>query len=277
MLIKIIMVPFFLRTDTPKYIYASEVDKTTARAKIIQANSFIYSPESLEGVTNETLNNYEKQESQGSAGFGALFSTRYRTRLLSGCFVAFAQQISGINFLIFYSTKLFEKSGKAKEMTVTVGLANFLGSFVALYAIGKFGRKFNIVWGTLLQGIGMLLLFIGFRTDSFGILAAAVVIYMLFFAVGLGGSEMAYISEILPPAGVSIALAVQWILTAAIAQSLLSLMNFFGPNALLIFFTGACFLFFFAADYLMIETKDKNEEMIAQEFENREYKFLNFK
>lgn len=276
---KVIMTPMLLASDTPKYLYSSSPDKSAAKDRILEAYANIYTAESLDQVVSESISALEQQDARGKPDFMTLVSPAYRARLISGCFVSFAQQVSGINFLIFYSTKLFEAEGiqTARIMTVVIGASNFFGSFIALFAISRFGRKFNIVWGSLFQGLGFLLLLIGFQGKLFIVEAIAVVVYMMFFAVGLGGSQMAYISEILPPLGVSISGAIQWILTAAIAQSLLTLMTAFGPTTMILFFTSACFLFFFTLDYLMIETKDKTSEEIARDFQNKSYKFLDFK
>lgn len=277
--LKFFLTPMLLRTDTPKFIYQSEPDKTIAREKVISAYGKIYDAEVAEAVADETINNFDKAGE--SAGEGAtqdsVFAPAMRLRLISGVFVCFAQQVSGINFLIFYSTELFKELGKDKVMTIVIGLANFGGSFIATAVISRLGRKFNIVVGSLFQGVGMLLLFIGFQMKEFSLLAAAVVIYMLAFAIGLGGSQMAYLSEILTPKGISFACGMQWIMTAAIAQSLLTLKSLFGATALILFFTVACFIFTITLDYLMIETKGKSNETVAKEFQERRYRFFNFK
>lgn len=274
---KLIMTPVFVRSDTPKYIYSSESNKESAKEKIITAYSFIYASESIQKAASDTIESFEKQEGQSGESMAALFGPRYRLRLISGMFLCFAQQMSGINFLVFYSTKLFEDMGKDRIMTLVIGLANFGGSFIALYAVGRFGRKFNIVLGCLFQGLGMLLLFIGFQTQNFEILALAVVVYILFFAIGLGGSQMAYISEILPPIGVGLACAIQWIFTALIGQYLLTFMRICGPTVLILFFMTSCLMFFVGLDYMMIETKDKTEETIGKEFETKHYRILDFR
>ena len=276
-ILKMILMPFYLRSDTPKYIYQNLEDKTQAKEQILKGFSFIYDEKDVESVANDAINFYEQQESKGTVGFSSLFSGSLRTRVISGVYLTFAQQISGINFLIFYSNDLFKSSGKDKEMTIVVGMSNFIGSFIALYAIGKFGRKFNIVWGVLMQCVGFILLYVGYSQNEFWIQALSVVIYIVFFAIGLGGSLMAYLSEILPPAGISIALAVQWLVTALIGQFLLTLVNAVGATTMIIFFASACLFFFFTLDYLMIETKGKNEDTITRQFENKTYKFLDFK
>ena len=244
---------------------------------MIDAYSHIYAVETLQEVTTQAMNSLERQDIDGKITFTTLFTKKYRSRLFSGMYLCFAQQMSGINYLIFYSTELFKASGKDKIMTVVIGCANFFGSFIALYAISAFGRKFNIVWGSLGQALGMLILFVGFKMNEFWVLAAAVIIYICTFAIGLGGSQMAYISEILPPLGVSISCSVQWIMTAIIAQALLPINSAVGPNAMILFFTGACLFFFFSLDALMIETKGKTEDDINTDFEEKQYKFLNFK
>lgn len=276
-LVKLLTIPFLMKSDTPRYIFNSNVDKARARELIADAYSHIYEADYIQNIADETVTNLDQQELTGKITFSTLFTPKYRARIFSGVFLCFAQQMSGINYLIFYSNELFKKSGKEKTMTFVIGLANFVGSAVALYAIRRFGRKFNIVFGSLGQALGMLLLFLGFKFDSFPILACSCVVFVWSFAIGLGGSQMAYISEILPPIGVSISCSVQWIMTAIIAQVMLPADRVFGSTVMILFFTVMCTLFFFTLDYLMIETKDKSEATINSDFENKSYKFLNFK
>ena len=229
-IIRQLTIPFMMKHDTAKYIYNMHPDKERANILMQQAYAEVYSPESVHIVTGKAIDCLTREEQTGKVTFRKLFSAKYRTRLYSGVFVCVALQLSGINYLIFYSTELFRKSGKDKAMTIVVGLSNVAGSLVALYAIRHLGRKFSIVWGVLAQGIGMFLLFVGFKTDSFFILAIDTVLYVSAFAVGLGGNQMAYVAEVLPPLGVSIACAVQWILTALVAQLIYLLIELLEPQ-----------------------------------------------
>lgn len=274
--IRLILMPLFLTSETPKYIYNSSSDKAMARKKMTDTYSKIYREEHLVEMTTKTIENLTQQSTEGNITFKKLFQAKYRRRTFSGMFLSFAQQMSGINYLILYSTQLFRKSGKEKTATFAIGLANVFGSLISLWAIRKYGRKFNIIWGCALQGFGMLFLFLGCVFDMTAVLFSAIILYISAFAVGLGGSQMAYISEILPPIGVSLACAVQWIMTALLAQIMLPLNSLLGSSLMMVLFACLCFCFFFSLDYLMIETKDKSEDRITNEFEMRRYSFLNF-
>lgn len=109
-----ILMPFYLHTDTPKFIYQHLEDKTQAKEQIIKGFSFIYDEKDVDSVANDAVAFYELQESQGTVGFSSLFSGSLRSRVISGVYLTFAQQLSGINFLIFYSNDLFKASGKDK-------------------------------------------------------------------------------------------------------------------------------------------------------------------
>ena len=275
---RLISFPIFVKTDTPKYLYLCSQDRDEAISKIRAAYSHIYVDLDAQEAAFEAVNYYERERFQGDVGLAVLFGPRYRKRLLTGCFITFAQQVSGINFLVYYSTRLFDEiGGYGQTITLVVGLCNFLGSVCVIYLIGKMGRKFNLVVGPMFQAVGMVGLYFGYLQKEFWILVASVIIYMIPYAIGLGGTLTAYVGEILPPLGVGIAFAVQWLMTALVGQFMPRLITEFGPGKLIIFFAVACFLIVFIMDYLTIETKDKSESQIAGEFLTRKYKFMHLK
>ena len=277
-LLRLILFPIYIRTDTPKYLYNSAPNSQAGELAVRRAYGLIYSQRSVDAVASESIALYEKQKTAGTVSVGTLFGPQYRKRLFSGCYVAFGQQVSGINFLIFYSTTLFNElqDGLGKTMTLVVGICNFTGSIIVIYLISRLGRKFNLVMGPLFQSIAFFILYIGYIQKTIWILIVSVCLYIISFAIGLGGTETAYIGEILPPAGVGLALAVQWIMTALIGQFLPALISIFGSSTLIIFFAFACLFFFFTFDYFLIETKGKSEQQIITEFESGHYRFLSF-
>ena len=60
-----------------------------------------------------------------------------------GVCMMLSQQLSGINAIMFYSTKIFESAGLAepKKGTVFVGIINVVFSGVCVLLIERFGRK----------------------------------------------------------------------------------------------------------------------------------------
>ena len=60
----------------------------------------------------------------------------------------FFQQFSGINYFIFYSTKIFNQIGQNGALaTLVLNVANWLSAFIGIVTINKFGRKTNFVLG----------------------------------------------------------------------------------------------------------------------------------
>lgn len=273
---RLVLFPIFIKTDTPKYIYFSEKNKKKAEAMIARVYSHIYISTDALAATSDAISHFEQDSQKGQVGVSSLFSTKYRKRFTSGILVAFTLQFSGINFFTFYSTKLFDsiEDGYGKTMTLVIGINNFFGSMLAIYFIGKLGRKFNLVMGLIFQGVGMYLLVFGNHFRSFWALALGCCIYTLAFAIGFGGTETAYLGEILPPSGVGTTLAFQWTITAFIGQFMAELIDAVGSAALLIFFAATCTTLVFLLDFVTIETKGKTEQAVVKEFESGKYKFM---
>ena len=66
----------------------------------------------------------------------------YRPCLVGVCMML-SQQLSGINAIMFYSTKIFEAAGieEPKKGTVFVGIINVIFSSICVILIERFGRK----------------------------------------------------------------------------------------------------------------------------------------
>lgn len=275
---RLIVLPMFLKSDTPKYIYNSTQSEDEIYNKIKACYKHIYSFDDVDKATFEAIKTFNQQKQEArKVGFGELFTPKFVKRTWAGCFLAFAQQICGINFFIFYSDRIFDKiSGNGKAMTLVIGISNFTAGFLALDLIERLGRKFNFVFGSLIQAFSLAFLLIGIGLEIFAITAAAACIYIMSFAVGLGSSYGAYMNESLPPVGVGLAVAIQWIFTAMIGYLTPILDDQFGEINILTFFAGVCLILFFVLGKITIETKGKKEFQIDEKFAKGELKWFDF-
>ena len=68
-------------------------------------------------------------------------------------FVAFFNQWSGINFILYYAPEILEQAGlAAKESlgnSIAIGGTNLVFTFVGLYLIDRIGRKQLLIIGSL--------------------------------------------------------------------------------------------------------------------------------
>ena len=82
-----------------------------------------------------------------------LFNSALRQPLVIAIMMMLAQQLSGINAAIFFSTEIFRSAGLTDEAsqsaTLGMGAMNVAMTFVSLVAIEKAGRKTLMVAGLI--------------------------------------------------------------------------------------------------------------------------------
>ncbi len=139
-----------------------------------------------------------------------LFSSRLRIPLLIGIGIFFIQQFSGINAVIYYSTKIFGMAGfgsgnTAIMATVGVGVVNTLSTLVAVRFLDQWGRKPLLYTGLIGTAVSLATIsFAFFFKDSLGpdllrvLSVGGVYVYIFFFAISLGPLGWLLISEVYP-------------------------------------------------------------------------------
>ena len=256
---------YYLNQIKPGKTPAEEIEKKTESIR----NWFacVYQEQDVDQVVAKTLEEHEEASSKVQPGFTTMFSKQYRFRLLTACLVNIFQQLSGVNFLIFYSIQLFNKISKnGPFMALVIAGANICGAVVGLFTIERFGRRFNLMYGSLLGAICFVLLIVGIHIPdpliSEIVSTAAVLFYMVAFAVGLGGTMPIFCAEIIPAVGVGIAASMQWLAVAAIGKGVPLLLppeGPFNPEELIGFFAFCLLVSFFFTNYACVETKGMDE------------------
>ena len=149
----------------------------------------------------EVISNSLKNKSDGS--FKAVFSPALRMPLVVGIGLAFFQQITGINTIMYYAPLIFEKSGlsinSAIYQTILIGVINLAFSLVAIYFVDKVGRKPMLILGSLLMTISLLILSVSFSYNLNSIITlVAILLFIASFASTLGPVTWVVISELFP-------------------------------------------------------------------------------
>ena len=133
----------------------------------------------------------------------SLFSGRYNKSLVLAFLVAFFNQLSGINFVLYYAPEILERAGLASGeslfSSISIGVVNLLFTFVGIALIDKFGRKQLMYIGSI--GYILSLAMVGWCFYS-GASSVLLLIFILVFiashAVGQGAVIWVFISEIFP-------------------------------------------------------------------------------
>ncbi|KAF5691669.1 sugar transporter STL1 [Fusarium denticulatum] len=163
-------------------------------------------------------------------------SIKSRKRLLLACFLQAAQQLGGINAIIYYSSTLFEKSvGFSAHMSALMsGFLQtwfFVASFIPWVLIDRIGRRplllsmISVMAATMAVQAGLIYQVENNTATAHaaGIAAAAMLfVFQGAFTIGFQATVWVYPSEILPlrlrQRGSSISTAANWIFNYMIVQ-----------------------------------------------------------
>ncbi len=210
---------------------------------------------------------------QEEGRLGELFLAQFRKPLLIAVALMAFSQFSGINAIMYYSTKIFTTAGvgikDAFMSSVIIGLVNVLFTFVAIAFVDKAGRR-----PLLLIGLGIQVVALGttaamFAAGAGGLaLLMAILAFISAFSMALGPIPWILCSEIFPTRirgrAMSIATFTIWTSCYIVAQTfpMLNDSPAIGPAktfCLYAAFSLAGFLFVLAA---IPETKGRTLEEI---------------
>jgi sugar porter (SP) family MFS transporter len=225
--------------------------------------------------------NFEQELAEISASIDAkhghadepLFSAKYRLPIFLAVSIAFFNQFSGINAILYYLNDIFADAGFNKVsgglQTVIVGLTNLIFTMIAMSVIDKFGRKKLLLIGAVgtaacLFGVAAIFA-TGRRHD---LLIWLLVTYIAFFAFSQGAVIWVYISEVFPnrvrAKGQSLGSFTHWIMAALISLGFPALARWSKPLPF-VFFAAITVVQFFVVLLVYPETKGVSLEKIQKE------------
>jgi sugar porter (SP) family MFS transporter len=205
-----------------------------------------------------------------SAGDGAV---SLRTFFASGTFgfpillaflVAFFNQMSGVNFILYYAPRIFEQAGIEAEAvlgaSVPIGVVNLVFTLLGMYLIDRFGRKKLLYIGSFgyIASLGGVSLAFAGGADG-PVVVALVCAFIAAHAVGQGAVIWVFISEIFPNAvrdyGMSLGSGTHWVMAAIITLVTPSVLSAFTGAQIFAFFAGMMVLQLLFVWLVMPETK----------------------
>ncbi|MFC6825884.1 sugar porter family MFS transporter [Halopelagius fulvigenes] len=160
-----------------------------------------------EDVDTELEEIAETVNKQSDSGLRDLLEPWLRPALVVGLGLAVLQQITGINAVIYYAPTILESTGfggvTSILATVGIGTINVVMTIVAIALVDRVGRRRLLLVGVggmvvTLAILGTVFYLPGFG-DVLGIVATiSLMLFVAFFAIGLGPVFWLLISEIYP-------------------------------------------------------------------------------
>jgi sugar porter (SP) family MFS transporter len=203
--------------ESPRWLLSVKGDEAMARKNLAAV-----------GVENidETIQEIKVANAEEKEIGSATLFTKHHLKLISlAFFIAFFNQVSGINFLLYYAPRILEEAGFAKDnsllSSISIGLMNLIFTFVGLWLIDRIGRKTLLIIGSFGYIISLSMAAYGFFMHS---APTFMLVFLLLFiaahAIGQGAVIWVFISEIFPTqvraAGQAFGASIHWIFAAFI-------------------------------------------------------------
>ncbi len=253
--------------DSPRWLVArGHADQARAVLKRIRG------PEKVEGELSEIQQSVEQQKGHWSE----LLSPLLRPAMIVGVGLAIAQQITGINTVIYYAPTIFKFAGLSSASvailaSVGVGIVNVVLTVVAMQLIDRVGRRPLLLASLAGMAVSLFVLGLAFSlpqlSGSLGWIAvASLMVYVGSFAVGLGPVFWLVLSEIYPLTirgrAMSVGTVANWSANLIVALSFLTLTQVLGKSSTFWLYAVVSIGSWLFAYFLVPETKGKTLEQI---------------
>lgn len=203
----------------------------------------------------------------------SVFQKAFRFPLLLAILLAFFNQLSGINAVLYYAPRIFSMTGMGNSTALLssagIGLMNLVFTLVGMALIDRFGRKTLMYIGSLgyIFSLSFVAYCFQYNVSGFSVMLGLFV-FIASHAIGQGTVIWVYISEIFPNSvranGQAVGSSTHWILAAIIAGVFPFFAGKFGIQYTFMFFAAMMVMQLLYVWKMMPETKGKALEDIEQ-------------
>jgi SP family arabinose:H+ symporter-like MFS transporter len=226
--------------ESPRWLLTRKRDLEAGMAvlRLIEPEA---SRQQIESEANEILAiSREKVET------GRFWSRQLRYPILLAILIAFFNQLSGVNAILYYSKRIFESAGMESKAallsSVGIGIVNLISTFVGLWLIDRIGRRTLLYIGSFGYIFSLGLVAWAFFTEHFTFVPVFIFAFMAAHAVGQGAVIWVFISEIFPnrhrAEGQALGSFTHWIFAALLATVFPAISELIAPGYIFLFFCG---------------------------------------
>lgn len=175
------------------------------------------------------------------------FTMRLKIPILLAFLIAFFNQLSGINAILYFAPRIFEWTGLGKNaallQSVGIGVTNLIFTYVGLYLIDNLGRRALLYIGSFGYILSLGLCSWAFSVESYKIVPLCVFTFIAAHAVGQGAVIWVFIGEIFPnrnrAAGQALGSFTHWFFAASLTFVFPKMAEMLLPSVIFGFF---CFM-----------------------------------
>ena len=243
--------------ESPRWLIGRKRDRTEG-IKVLKLIEPDLPPARIEAHADEIL--AASSDRVTSSGF---WGARLRVPILLATLIAFFNQLSGINAILYFAPRIFELTGLAAQaallQSIGIGITNLVFTFVGLWLIDRVGRRTLLYIGSAGYIVSLGLIAWAFFTRHYGIVPACIFGFIAAHAVGQGTVIWVFISEIFPnryrAEGQALGSFTHWIFAALLTTFFPRMVTSFAPGSVFLFFCGMMVLQLLWVHLMMPETK----------------------
>ena len=252
--------------ESPRWLIGRKGDRAAGLAVMHQIR-----PEAtmaqLEAKADEIL-----AASSGPVTSERFWTWRLRVPILLAFLVAFFNQLSGINAVLYFAPRIFEMTGLGAEaallQSVGIGITNLIFTFVGLWLIDRLGRRTLLYIGSIGYITSLGLTAWAFFTQHYRIVPACIFAFIAAHAVGQGTVIWVLISEIFPnrhrAEGQALGSFTHWVFAALLTTFFPKMVTAFPPGYVFLLFCGMMVLQLIWVKTMVIEAKGLPLEQVQK-------------
>jgi SP family arabinose:H+ symporter-like MFS transporter len=211
--------------------------------------------------------------SSEQASSGRFWTRRLQKPILLAILIAFFNQLSGINAILYFAPRIFELTGLGAKaallQSIGIGVTNLVFTFVGLWLIDRLGRRTLLYIGSFGYIASLGLVAWAFFTNHFSIVPVCIFAFIAAHAIGQGAVIWVFISEIFPnrhrAEGQTLGSFTHWIFAALLTTFFPKMVTAFPPGYVFSFFAGMMVLQLLWVKTMVPETKGVPLEQIQRQ------------
>jgi sugar porter (SP) family MFS transporter len=250
--------------ESPRWLIGRKGDRAGGTSVLQQIHPDYSADEIKDKVDEIAAVADEAVKSPGSLG------KRLRLPIMLAFLIAFFNQLSGINAILYFAPRIFELTGLGEKaallQSVGIGVTNLMFTFVGLWLIDRLGRRTLLYIGSFGYIVSLGLCAWAFYSETFAIVPVCIFAFIAAHAVGQGAVIWVFISEIFPnrqrALGQSLGSFTHWIFAALLTLFFPSMVTWFAPGTVFAFFCFMMVLQLVWVKLMVPETKGRPLEQL---------------
>jgi sugar porter (SP) family MFS transporter len=220
----------------------------------------------------------EAGEGGGSVGIRGLAAPHVRPALIVGLTLAVLQQFAGINTILYFAPTIMAETGLNASnsilYSVGIGAINLVMTIVSIRLVDRVGRRILLL--VSLAGMGAAVTFLGISFIAglpSGVILVAMMLYIVFFAIGMGPVFWVLLGEVFPPRqraqGAAAGSTANWLANFVVSLAFLPLVGWIGQGETFLIFAVVCVAGLAFTARWVPETRNRNYLEIERDLQDR--------